>query len=209
MIALMLDDLRANPLLLKKEVNSETLKLLQTQANKKAQGTGNKVTEQEANFADLLEKHGFSFQPKEKPLVNGNLYQYQRNGSQKEGDFSVLEVVGGVVIKERIFDLKHTLGKSFYLNDGWFHDEIIYVITWNAGTPKKPNIRAHIALGDNIPTEEEKAFMQTLQAFKTEKNSVSKKVGSLRPYVRFANQYSCQTFLEAEEREFTAVKSSL
>jgi hypothetical protein len=36
--------------------------------------------------------------------------------------------------------------------------------------------------------------MEQLQAFKNEKNSGTTKVGSLKPYIRFANKYTCERF---------------
>ena len=87
---------------------------------------------------------------------------------------------------------------------------MIYIISWNAGTKGRPDLRAHIALGEEIPSEEENKFMDELVAFKREKNSGTTKVGSLRPYVRFANQYSCERFtLEVSASHFNSVQRSL
>ena len=91
------------------------------------------------------------------------------------------------------FDLKHTTSKSFYLNDGWFHKDVIYVVTWS---PKKAEVKTFIGLGQDIPTVEETAFMAKLLELKHTTNETNKKVGCLRPYVRFANQYSCEKFSE-------------
>jgi hypothetical protein len=203
--------IREKPELLVQKPNSDLKEKLKTQTNKKAQGTGNKLTAQEINFAAVLEANGFLFQDKHKPSpsMTGFTYIYQRNGSQQCGDFSVLEINRGTIAREVVIDLKHTLGKNFYLNDGWFLDGVIYLITWNAGTKKTPNLRAHIALGQNIPTEEEKTFMKELQTFKAQKNSSTKKVGSLRPYIRFANQYSCDTFLASEDKQFNSTVAFL
>ena len=64
------------------------------------------------------------------------------------------------------------------------------------GTTGKPIFKTHVALGEDIPSSEEKKFMAELQAYKKEKNSETKTIGSLRPYIRFANQYSCKGFTE-------------
>jgi len=177
------------------------LTFLNTQGNAEAQGTGNKATDQEAAFAFQAQTHGFHFWPKGSPppTEDGIYYRYQIQGSQKPGDFALEKVVGGAVKAGLVFDLKHTLSKSFYLNDGWFHDDVTYIVSWNEGTKGKPSNRTHIALGQDISTPEENAFMKELQAFKAEKNTATKLVGSLRPYVRFANQYSCARFTRENE----------
>lgn len=184
----------ADPSLLKR-APAATMAMLQTQGREGAQGTGNKVTEQEGSFADIATAHGFSFLAKDAPAPSSGLhYLYQMKGSQQPGDFGLQEYADGKVIHSLVLDLKHTLSKSFYLNDGWFHDDVVYVISHNTGTAKYPVFKTHVALGQDIPTEEEQAFMKEMIAFKVDKNSETKKVGSLRPYVRFANQYSCERF---------------
>ena len=188
------NDLSADPTILKRSLPA-MVTFLHSQGRAGTQGTGNKPTDQEASFADAVAARGFTFLAKgAEPPANGFYYLYQLQGSQKEGDFGLREYEDGVIKAEVIVDLKHTLSKSFYLNDGWFHKDVVYIISWNAGTPKKPALRTHIALGQDIPSAEEQAFMSQLQAFKCEKNSGTKKVGSLRPYIRFANQYSCERF---------------
>ena len=184
----------ATPLLLERKL-PEMVDFLQRQGNTEGQGTGNKVTDQEACFADLLTKAGFQFLPKDAADPDCGLhYRYQLKGSQQSLDFALREYEGGAVKKEVIADLKHTNSKSFYLNDGWFEKGIIYIVSWNAGTKKKPELRAYIALGEEIPSAEEQAVMTELIAFKRAKNDDTPNIGSLRPYIRFANQYSCQRF---------------
>jgi hypothetical protein len=189
----------------------EMVAFLQRQGNMEAQGTGNKVTDQEACFADVISKRGFQFLAKDAPSPDSGLhYLYQVNGSQQEGDFALLEYEGGVMKEKIIVDLKHTNGKIFYLNDGWFQKGVYYIVSWNAGTPKKPVLRTHIALGEDIPSAEEQAFMAELIAFKRAKNTDTKKVGSLRPYIRFANQYSCERFTpEVAEAHLANVLKSI
>ena len=178
-----------------KRAPAATIAMLQSQGREGAQGTGNKVTEQEGSFADVATAHGFSFLAKDAPAPSSGLYYlYQMKGSQQPGDFGLQEYADGKLLYSVVVDLKHTLSKSFYLNDGWFHDDVIYVISHNTGTAKQPVIKTHVALGKDIPTEEEQAFMKEMIAFKVDKNSETKKVGSLRPYIRFANQYSCERF---------------
>jgi len=160
------------------------------------QGTGNKVTDQEACFADVITKQfGFQILPKDAQSIESGLYyKYQLKGSQQSLDFGLYEYEGGVVKNQTIVDLKHTNSKKFYLNDGWFEKGVIYIINWNTGTKKNPILRAHIVLGQDIYTPEEQACMEELIAFKRSKNTETKNVGSLYPYIRFANQYSCERF---------------
>jgi hypothetical protein len=73
-------------------------------------------------------------------------------------------------------------------------------VCWNAGTKKYPNIKAHFSLGQAVPSEAEKKFMAELQAFKREKNTNTNRVDCLFPYVRFANQYSCENFGEEKRK---------
>jgi hypothetical protein len=184
----------ANPAILERKL-PEMVAFLQRQGDTEGQGTGNKVTDQEACFADELTKRGFQFLPKDAPNPEaGFYYRYQLKGSQQSLDFGLREYEGGQLKKEVIVDLKHTNSKSFYLNDGWFEKGVYYIVSWNAGTKKNAIRRAHIALGEEIPSAEEQAFMAELIAFKCAKNTDTKKVGSLRPYIRFANQYSCERF---------------
>ena len=180
---------------------------LQRQGNEGAQGTGNKVTDQEASFAEAVAARGFSFQAKGTNPSNGLYYAYQLKGTQQDGDFGLRLYKDGAIVDEIIVDLKHTQSKTFYLNDGWFQKGVFYVVTWNQGTAKKPVWKTHIALGEDIPSEEENIFMTALQEFKRDKNTNTKKVGSLRPYVRFANQYSCERF--PDSNHFESVTRSL
>ena len=184
----------SDPALLRKTPTPATLTLLQTQTNKAAQSTGNKVTDQEAAFAEVLAASGFTFLAKTATPTTGIYYVYQPGGSQTEDDFHLLECAGGITRATHSLDLKHTLSSTFFLNDGWFNPATIYVISWNEGTQARPVPRTHVALGKDIPSAEESAFMAELQRFKAEKNSATKKVGSLRPYVRFANRYTCDRF---------------
>ena len=196
----LLQTISENPALLE-ATGDEKKEFLQRQGNMAAQGTGNKVTNQEACFAVEAEKKGFTFLAKgfANP-VSGLYYQYQVNGSQQEGDYRLCLFEGGTMVRSHLFDLKHTNTKKFYFNDGWFQTDVIYVVSWNAGTKKKPNLKTHIALGQDVPSEAEKKFMTELQAFKKEKNSSTNRVECLFPYVRFANQYSCENFTDMKSK---------
>ena len=183
-----------------KEKKPEIQAKLQSQGNEASQGTGNKVTEHEAAFASVLESQGFTFLPKQKKNLhlstlpkNGHYYIYQANGSQASIDFQTLFIEDSEVKKTVNYDLKHTTTKNFYLNDGWFHKDVIYIVTWS---PKKGELKTFLGLGQDIPTETENAFMTKLLDLKKTTNETNKKVDSLRPYVRFANQYSCEKFTE-------------
>ena len=152
-----------------------------------------------------VEKASFRFLAKATaPGADGLYYQYQVNGSQQEGDFRICEFKDNVMVKSHVFDLKHTNSKKFYFNDGWFQDGVIYVVSWNAGTKKYPNLKTHIALGQEVPSEAEKKFMAELQAFKKDKNTNTNRVDCLFPYIRFANQYSCENFGEEKRKAHLA-----
>jgi len=195
MIRSVLEKIHKNPDLLK-AIATEKQAFLQTQGNVAAQGSGNKVTDQEACFASILEQHGYTFLRKKDIPIEVSSYKYQPNGTQKSPDFEVYDRELDKTIK---FDLKHTNSKTFYFNDGWFEKGLIYVISWS---PSKTQNNVLIGYGDDIPTTEEDDEMMRFIQFKKDCNRQNKKVGSLRKCVRFANQYSCETFTE----EFTEEK---
>ena len=191
-----------DPNLLKQSTTLQ--QFLQTQGNTLAQGTGNKVTDQEACFAKLLQDHGYTFVAKREIPIDLSYYKYQPNGTQKSPDFEVYDVETNKKMK---FDLKHSNSKSFYFNDGWFEKGLIYVISWSK---KKNDNRVLIGYGDDIPTSEENEEMIRFVQFKKDCNKQNKKVGSLRKCVRFANQYSCELFTEEFSTEkFNRVVESL
>jgi len=187
MITNFLQKLRMYPDLLEQEY-PETIKFLHALTDKKGQGTGNMPTHQEACFAVEAQKHGFKF---ETPTENGAFIKYQPNGTQKSIDFVLIEVVDGVSRSVQ-FDLKHTNTKTFYWNDGWFENDVIYVVSY---TQKKQN-RIYIGYGDETPTEQDKLDMAEIVEFKKKWNSENKNSGFLRKYMRFANQYSCDQFTD-------------
>lgn len=212
MLSPLFADIRTNPLLLRQK-QPDMIRKLQTQAtNTDAQGTGNKVTDQEASFATLLEAHGFVFQPKAATAtaaaatvatVPGKYYNYQVNGSQRSIDFRAFEHDGTAVTRHVDLDLKHTTSDVFFLNDGWFHKDVVYVVTWDRRTsaPRKKKTSEPatlIALGQDIPSPEESACMEELLAIKKKYNTEFKGCGSLSTYIRFANRYKCDRFTPEE-----------
>jgi len=227
MLATLFAAIRTNPLLLRQTL-PDMIRKLQTQAaNTEAQGTGNKVTDQEASFATLLEEHGFTFQPKQATATAaataataatttaataaattattaaGKYYTYQVNGSQRSIDFRAFEHDGTTVTRQIDLDLKHTTSDVFFLNDGWFHKDVVYVVTWDRRTsaPRKKittEPATLIALGQDIPTPEETACMEELLAIKKKYNTEIKGCGSLCTYIRFANRYKCERFTPEE-----------
>jgi hypothetical protein len=192
MITNFLQKLRTFPELLEQEY-PEMVKFLHALTDKKGQGSGNLPTNQEASFAVEAQKHGFKFEP---PTENGAFIKYQPNGTQKSIDFILIEAVDGVY-RYIQFDLKHTNTKTFYWNDGWFENDVIYVISY---THKKQN-RIYIGYGEDTPTEQDKLDMAEIVEFKKKWNSENKNTGFLRKYLRFANQYSCDQFTDEFSRE--------
>jgi hypothetical protein len=193
MIRTVLEKVYRNPDLLKR--SSTLQQFLQTQGNITAQGTGNRVTEQEACFAQVLQDHGYTFIGKNDIPVDISYYKYQPNGTQKSPDFEVFDSQLNKRIK---FDLKHTTGNTFYFNDGWFEKGLVYVISWS---PKRAVNNVLIGYGDDIPTQEENSEMERFVQFKKDCNKQNRQVGSLQKCIRFANKYSCKSFTEEFSKE--------
>lgn len=179
---------------------------LYSQGDDKSQGTGNQVTDQETSFAATLEEFGFKYASVTQPAVaDGYYYIYQVNGTQRSIDFQVFHWTDGTKRKHVNFDLKHTKTDTFFLNDGWFHENVVYVVSWLRKTsePRKKKVvepATFIALGQDIPTEEESALYNELCEIKKKYNSEYKGAGSFHCYIRFANTYKCDRFTA----EFTA-----
>lgn len=177
--------------------------ILQSQGKAASQGTGNAVTAQEASFAAILETNGFKFLAKPKKdahlkgikygeVSDGLYYIYQVNGNQQSIDFQAMLVQDKSIKTSINFDLKHTLNDILFLNDGWFHSNVVYVVSWTDGTADK----TFIGLGQNIPTDEETEMMKLVVATKVKLNSEKKSTGNLMLYFRFANRYSCKRFTD-------------
>jgi len=180
-------------------------KKLHTQGHQDSQGIGNQATDQEACFADILENNGFLLSdPKSPSTIDGLFYIYQLNGSQQAVDFQVFSLQNQSKSHFLNFDLKHTKGLTFYLNDGWFNENVIYIISWVS----KKNPQTFIGLGQSIPTPDETEMFQTLCQIKRDLNEKYKGVDHFRSYVRFANQYKCSRFtLEFTQQSFQNVLS--
>ena len=197
-----LSQLSKNPALLRREVAglSDIKKRLYSQGDANSQGTGNQVTDQETCFAATLEECGFKYSSVIKPPAAAGLYYiYQVNGTQRSIDFQAYDWVDGMKRGMVNFDLKHTKTEIFFLNDGWFHENIVYVISWMRKTsaPRKKKVveaATFIALGQEIPTEEEVALYEELCAIKKKYNTDYKGAGSFHCYLRFANTYKCDRF---------------
>lgn len=198
-----LSQLSKNPALLRRDVAAgltDIKKRLYSQGDANSQGTGNQVTDQETCFAATLEECGFKYSSVVKPPAAAGLYYiYQVNGTQRSIDFQAYDWVDGMKRGIVNFDLKHTKTETFFLNDGWFHENIVYVISWMRKTsaPRKKKVveaATFIALGQEIPTEEEVTLYEELCAIKKKYNTDYKGAGSFHCYLRFANTYKCDRF---------------
>ena len=208
-----LSQLSKNPALLRRDVAAgltDIKKQLYSQGNANSQGTGNQVTDQETCFAATLEECGFKYSSVIKPPAAAGLYYiYQVNGTQRSIDFQAYDWVDGMKRGMVNFDLKHTKTETFFLNDGWFHENIVYVISWmrkvssearpqgKTSAPRKKKVveaATFIALGQEIPTEEEVTLYEELCAIKKKYNTDYKGAGSFHCYLRFANTYKCDRF---------------
>lgn len=197
MLTRALETIRNDPAVLERCL-PDMCEFLSRKAASRGQGIANNVPNHEACFADVLDSNGILFVHNNRPLVSNHpCYRHQPNGTQKPPDFVVYE--GG---KTHIFDLKHSNSKLIFLNDGWFHDDTIYILSWTAR--KCPSVL--ISVGRDIPTQEEVDAMRELNELKKKINSGQNVVGSLVKYVRFANQYKCSSFTpEVCDDRFTRV----
>jgi len=197
-----LSQLSKNPALLRRDAGtiSSIKKQLHSQGDSNSQGTGNQVTDQETCFAAALEEGGFKYSSAGQPPVEAGLYYiYQLNGTQRSIDFQAYDWVDGEKRSLLNFDLKHTKTEIFFLNDGWFHENIVYVVSWMRKTsaPRKKKVveaATFIALGQEIPSEEEVKLYEELCAIKKKYNTDYKGAGSFHCYLRFANTYKCDRF---------------
>jgi hypothetical protein len=207
-----LSQLNKNPALLRRDAGGLTdiKKRLHSQGDVNSQGTGNQVTDQETCFAATLEECGFKYSSAAVPPSDAGLYYiYQVNGTQRSIDFRAYDWIDGIKRGIMNFDLKHTKTDTFFLNDGWFHENIVYVISWmrkvspearpqgkTSAHRKKKVVEAatFIALGQDIPTEEEITLYEELCAIKKKYNTDYNGAGSFRCYLRFANTYKCDRF---------------
>jgi hypothetical protein len=209
-----LEGIYKNPSILEnKEINKEINIKLNESCNKDGQGSGNKATPHEINFAQELEKENFQFLHKKflhkkniNQCVDGFYYVYQINGTQKAPDFSILDIKNSSIISRLDFDLKHSNTSGIVLNDGWFCNDTVYIISYQS--EKKYNIL--VGLGQDIPKEEEHNTMMEIRKIKEELNKKYKsKENNLRVVFRFANHYKCNFSEEEKDTFFTKLKQSL
>jgi hypothetical protein len=198
--------LKQHPELLRKEpAESPSLRAmkikLQAQGDPRSQGSGNAATNQEACFAHELEAIGFTFQTNiTVPDYNGLYYAYQVNGTQRAIDFQAYEWENEEKTALLNFDLKHTKTATFFLNDGWFNHNIVYIVSWMRQMSQKRarqkilQPETFVGLGQDIPIAEEIALYTRLREIKQQCNSEFKGVGSFHSYLRFANTYTCDRF---------------
>lgn len=189
------------------EKNSDMKKFLKTQGNPDSQGIGNSPTDQESAFALKLQSNGYKFisKGKEVPKMNGNYYFYQPNGTQRNIDFMVIDIIDGITTKY-CFDLKHTNGKSFYFNDGWFEDGVIYIVSFTDKKKKK----VYIGYGEETRTEKDDLAYKTIREHIKSNNTIYKNTEFLRVYLRLANQYSCTQFTkDFIEQKFNSVQKKI
>ena len=178
-----------------KGMNELFMTKLAQKGNAAAQAKRNAVTDHEAKFAELSEEHGFQYLASMKKDLpeEGFYYVFEPNGSQQSPDFKFVLVKENKIQEEQSVDLKHSLGNTIVLNDGWFEEGIIYVITYT----KNKTTNTFLGLGERIPTQEEKNKMEQIKKIKKELNMVAdKNVGNLHTYIRFANRYGCERFTE-------------
>lgn len=209
-VQLFLNKISSDSTLLRRNISelTELKKKLHSQGDTSSQGTGNQVTDQETCFAATLEECGFKYSSSKAPLTeDGFYYIYQVNGTQRSIDFQLYRLVDGKRKGREInFDLKHTKNDTFFLNDGWFHENVIYVISWmrKISEARKRKIiepATFIALGQDIPTQEEINLYQELCEIKKKYNTDYKGVGSFHCYLRFANTYKCERFTSDYTKE--------
>jgi hypothetical protein len=163
------------------------------------QGTANKACGHEASIAIVLEANGFTLAPRKVvPREEGYYYWYQPNGSQKKPDFILFWVLNGVKKSEVIIDAKHGSKDQIVLNDGWFDNDTIYIISFTATVTRKAGRQSSclIGMGRDIVTESDSKIMAHIISIKNElnKNKKSMLTSFLKICFRFANKYSCKQF---------------
>lgn len=163
------------------------------------QGTANKACGHEASIAVVLETNGFTLAPRKVvPNECGYYYWYQPNGSQKKPDFVLFWVLDSVKQYEIIIDAKHGSKDQIVLNDGWFDNDTIYIISFTATLARRAGRTplCLIGLGRDIATESDSKIMEHIIGIKNElnKNKKTMLTSFLKICFRFANQYSCKQF---------------
>lgn len=212
----LVEKLYANPSLLTKRC-PEMQKRLQSQGKEDSDGTGNKVTNQEAAFAQMLEDSGFTWIAKPKKdtwkesLANQGLcFLYQLNGTQASVDFALMYVQENKILETFYIDLKYSTSTKIFLNDGWFEPGVLYLFTWT----ERQAIRVFLGLAKDFTTEEERNTRSELRKQLAELNSKQKVVGKFHMYVRCANTYNLKTFTkefseECRDKAITWIQTAL
>ena len=163
------------------------------------QGSANKASSQEACFAVEARDTGFKFLRPGVTPTDGLWFAYQLGGSQAKLDFQLLSVSGDKIDKVNV-DLKHSNNTTIKLNDGWFWEDTIYIISFTRGPGrKKGGAKKQVCLvanGSDIATPERTAmrttFVEAMNKIKTE----FKGDGIYKPYPRKADSYSCNEFTD-------------
>lgn len=183
------------------ETPVEIMVRLKEYMKSKGQSSANEVKPHEACIAGIFESRGFKLATRNVvPKDDGLFYWYQAGGSQTGGDFLLFWVLGGKKLSHVYFDAKHTNTEVFFLNDGWFNEDTIYIVSLSKSNGRgrgRKNV-CFIGMGQDIPTERDSLIMQSYNGIKRELNSKRKTEAPdfLSIYVRFANQYSTKQFTD-------------
>lgn len=201
MITTLLKTLRDDPSLLRR-THPSMVRFLHRQGDLSlADGFGNAPTAQEASFAIEAEKLGFKFIKNTETPEDGLFYKYQLNGSQSKIDFVLYE--GSKSVR---FDLKSGKGESFYWNDGWFEEGVIYVISYKSKKAEK----IYVGLGQESYEECDNLAWNAVRETIKKMNKELKNTKFLKIYNRLANQYSCKQFTsEFSEERFNSLLRTL
>ena len=201
MITTLLKTLRDDPSLLRHN-HSSMVRFLHRQGDLSlTDGFGNAPTAQEASFAIEAEKLGFKFIKNTETPEDGLFYKYQLNGSQSKIDFVLFE--GAKSVR---FDLKSGKGETFYWNDGWFEEGVIYVISYKSKKAEK----IYVGLGHESYEECDNLAWNAVRETIKKMNKELKNTKFLKIYNRLANQYSCKQFTsEFSEERFNSLLRTL
>ena len=158
----------------------------------KGQGLGNKASDQEACFAVLLEKMGWT----RGQGSSDYSYLYQAQGTQKAIDFQLSYPDGLLNL-----DLKHSEKDSIFLNDGTFLDGVVYIISFTRLLTRVKGQRScprqcvcGIMMGQDVMTENDKKCLENSRVILRDLNVKKSNTEFLTIYLRSANQYSCKQF---------------
>ena len=201
MITTLLKTLRDDPSLLRHN-HSSMVRFLHRQGDLSlTDGFGNAPTAQEASFAIEAEKLGFKFIKNTETPEDGLFYKYQLNGSQSKIDFVLYE--GSKTVR---FDLKSGKSETFYWNDGWFEEGVIYVISYKSKKAEK----IYVGLGQESYEECDNLAWNAVRETIKKMNKELKNTKFLKIYNRLANQYSCKQFTsEFSEERFNSLLRTL